>query len=331
MTTYCLTSRNIKRPNGKAAFFADEPGESSYLVCPAGSRTFDPNHRITGRHKNRKWAEKILADAKQADGTGDIIFFVHGFNRDMQDAYDDHIKIANNLRENGLDRAVFVSYSWPSKGTLLNYLEDDSDARATAIQLVCSGLALFAGLTEPDCRVRVHVMAHSMGTMVVREAFRAAKGCKATREAAWGISQLILFAADISKSSLKGRSAKAMFAHSQRITNYFNVHDAVLATSNVKRFASSPRLGRHGAPKSVLDKVVDVDMSDHWLEVAKDNDVGTIGDIPLSHSFYREDKVFAQDVADTIKGDLDRRKIPTRKKHPEIEGRLMFEDSGPDR
>lgn len=330
MTTYCLTSRNIKRPKGKAAYFADEPGATSFLVCPEGAVTFDPEHRVMGRHNNRKWAEKILTDAKQDDGTGDIIFFVHGFNRDMQDAYDDHIKIANNLRENGLERAVFVSYSWPAKGSFLNYLEDDSDARATAIQLVCSGLSLFAGLTEPGCRIRVHVMAHSMGAMVVREAFRAAKGCSATREAAWGVSQLILFAADISKASLKSESAKAMFDKSQRITNYFNLHDAVLATSNAKRFMSSPRLGRHGAPDVVLDRVVDVDLSDHWLDVAKNNDAGFIGDVPLSHSFYREDKVFAQDVAYTIIGDLDRRKIPKRKPHPDFDGKLLF-DTGPDR
>lgn len=69
-------------------------------------------------------------------------------------------------------------------------------------------------------------------------------------------------------------------------------------------------------------------MSDHWLKVAKGNDTGFIADIPLSHSFYREDKVFARDVADTIKGDLDRRNIPIRKV---IEGKLRFEDPGPDR
>jgi esterase/lipase superfamily enzyme len=332
MTRYCLTSRNIKRPNNGAAYFGDEPGEASFLQSPANATSFLPEHRIMGRHKNRKWAEKILAQATLADGTGDIIFFVHGYNTDMKDAFDNHKKLADNLRESGLDKAGFVSYSWPAKGSFLNYLEDDTDARATALHLIRSGLALFAGLSEPDCRIRVHVMAHSMGALVVREAFRAAKGSKTTREGAWGVCQLILFGADISRASLNGSSGMELFRRSQRFTNYFNFHDVVLATSNVKRFMTAPRLGRHGAPQEVLDKVADVDLSDHWLEVAKNNDKNFIQDVPYSHAFYREDKVFAQDVAYTIKGDMDRRKIPKRHPHPDMDGKLLFgQDEGPDR
>lgn len=324
MSYFFITTRNISRPRGKPAFFADEPANPSYVISPKNSNTLDPKDRETGSNAEKRWARKVLAAAKQPDGTGDIVISIHGYNNDAEDAFKSHKTLTQNLAKHGLDNAVFVGYSWPSKGSFTNYLEDDSDARETAIHLVKSGLRLFALLSEPDCRIRVHVMAHSMGALVVREALRAASGSKPTREGSWGLTQLLFYGADISSTSLKTEAAAELFGKSQRFTNYFNRHDAVLATSNVKRFLSSPRLGRHGAPAEVLHKMVDVDMSGRWKEIDNNSDLDTIDGARKSHSFYIADDKFAKDVVATIKGNLDRREIPNRDRHPIEEGRLLM-------
>lgn len=324
MPHYFLTTRNITRPSNKPPAFHDEPGEPSFVISSDAATTIDPADRIMGAGKRKKWAKAILDEAKNADDEGDIVFFVPGYNVNAQDAFTSHKTLSTNLKAQGLKDAVLVTYSWPAKGDFLNYLEDDSDARETAIHLVRSGIAIFAGMTEPQCRVRMHVMAHSMGAMVVREAFRAAAGNPHTRESAWGISQLIFLAADISARSLTSDVSQAMFDKSQRFTNYFNRHDTALATSNAKRFLSSPRLGRHGAPESVLGKVVDVDMSGRWEHVAANNAQGILRDKLLSHSFYKDDEKFARDVANTIIGDIDRRNMPDRQRHEGEPGRFMI-------
>ncbi len=327
MESFFLTTRNIKRPAGKKPFFADEPADPSFVIAAQNSTTMDPADRLTGNRPGERWAKKIIEAAEQPDGSGDIVFLVPGFNNDAKDVFGNHTDLAKGIRAAGMPNAVFVSYSWPSKGSFLNYLEDDMDARLTAIHLVTSGLALFARFCEPGCRIRVHVMAHSMGALVVREALRASGGHQATRDAAWGITQLITYAADISANSLESDAAEMMFDCSQRYTNYFNRHDGVLATSNIKRFLSSPRLGRHGAPGSVLDKMVDVDLSDYWNSIEDNNDTGPIGDVPASHSFYRRDKKFAADIAQTLMGDADRRNIGDRSPHEEA-GRLHMAGVG---
>ncbi|WP_172292746.1 alpha/beta hydrolase [Pseudoruegeria sp. HB172150] len=333
MAEYFFTSRNIKRPRNGAEYFGDEPAEMvTYVIAPDGATTMSPADRVTGPNRASRWANAILEDATQlweqnaphpenAPVSGDIVVFVHGYNTDAQDVFESHIELAKNLRDNGLTHAVFVSYSWSSRGDFWNYLEDDSDARQTAIHLVQSGLAVFAAFSTPDCRVRVHVLAHSMGALVVREAFRAAPGAKPTREGAWGLTQLITFGADISVRSMQGREGDLMLGKSQRFTNYFNRRDAVLATSNVKRFASSPRLGRHGAPPSRLAQIVDVDVTERWQNVSSRFDGQD--KFRESHRFYRGDPVFALDVVHTILGDLDRREIPTRVDSDE-EGRLKL-------
>ena len=334
MAHYCLTTRRTGIKRGNRVFYA-EPGEPLYLVAPDDAAAFAPEHELTGPKDRRpiKWAKQIVDEANISGNpdhpSGDIVFIVHGYNVDEKDAFLSHKKIQEGLAAHGLGHAICVSYDWPARGGFLNYLEDDSDARETAIHLMRAGISLFAKFTEPDCRIRVHVMAHSMGNLVVREAFRAAGGFPGTREAAWGVTQLILFGADISSGSLTNEDGARLFENAQRVTSYYNRHDKALATSNVKRFLSSPRLGRHGAPDEVLDKIVDVDCSDRWIEISKSHSDGLLANIPLSHTFYTGDDIWMADLVYTLRGDLDRLKIPTRQLHPNGSKRMQLKPSLP--
>lgn len=326
MSYFFLSNRKIIQPRNKnksKRFGDDFSSTPSFVIAPKKAKTLNPDDRLTGPGRAKRWAEAVIEAAGGPKGDGHIVFFVHGFNNNAKDAFKTHKKFLSSLKKQGLKKTAFVTFAWPSEGDVLQYLEDDGAARKSALDLVKFGIELFAQVREPGCRIRVHVIAHSMGTLVVREAFRAAEGRPSTRENAWGISQLIFFGADISSRSIKSDVAEPLFRKSQRFTNYFNRHDAALATSNVKRFFSSRRLGRHGTPENMLDKVADVDVSEHWKMIAKTNNASPRRDKLLSHNFYRDDPTFCKDVVHTLEGDMDRRNTPNRKPHKEA-GRLKL-------
>lgn len=342
---FAISTRQIVRRGG-ARLFNAEPGEPVYLAAPAEAEAFEPEHIVAaaGRISSaERWARLVMealpADPEPAPRAaraarlaglpppraGDLVFYVHGYNVDPRDALEGHRAVRRGLQEQGFN-AVVVSFDWPSQGGFLNYLEDSLDAHKAAPELVKSGIGLFASLTGPDCRTRVHVLAHSMGAMVARQACDYAGGHPATREQAWGLSQLVLVAADISARSLESGAAAAMLDRAQRVTNYASAHDAALATSNVKRFMSSPRLGRHGVPLEMRSRVVDVDCSARWQALrAGAPELSRLDAMMRSHSWYWGDtQVFMADLAATLRGDIDRNVLATRERDPAEPGRLKL-------
>ncbi|KMW56840.1 putative lipoprotein [Candidatus Rhodobacter oscarellae] len=324
MTEYLVTTRNITGSAGQRQFGPRKAGPY-FLATEPGDRFFDPDKREKGPGRRLRWGRRVVADAQARwaaaqdaappvgmEHEGDIVVFVHGFNIDAQDCFEAHRNLAATIRNNGFAEAVFVSFSWPANGEVFDYYEDDQDARGSALDLVSSARAVFAQLSTPECRVRVHVMAHSMGSLVVREALRDAPGSRVARQSAWGIANLITFGADISTRSVRRSEGASILEKSQRWTNYFNRHDGVLATSNAKRFLSAPRLGRHGVPRERRDEIADVDMTARWEAVQGDYPVDTIERISASHNFYFTDQRFGEDAAATLRGLRDRHMIASR-------------------
>ena len=174
MTFLAISTRRIVG-RGAGRRFEAEPGPATYLAAPRGAPAFHPDHKLSGA---AEWAELVLGQLPK-DGesrpSGDLVFLVHGFNVDEKDAFNFHRTVSENLDAVGF-RHVLVSFDWPARGTITNYLEDNHDALVAAPNLVTGGIALFARFTRPDCRTRVHVVAHSMGAYVTREAFRQAEG-----------------------------------------------------------------------------------------------------------------------------------------------------------
>ncbi|MFN8458841.1 MAG: alpha/beta hydrolase [Anaerolineae bacterium] len=205
-----------------------------------------------------------------------------------------------------------VSFDWPSEGSALNYLEDRTDAKLTALSLVTDCISLFVQYQQPDCRVNLHILAHSMGAFVAREAFDDADDRPNIAAVNWTVSQLMLVAADISSASLSLGNSKSssLYRHSIRVTNYWNPFDAVLSIANVKRIGVAPRLGRIGLPPDVPDKAVDVDCGPHYQQISA-NKAPELIDL-YSHSWFVDDPLFAMDAVLTIAGGIDRNRLPTR-------------------
>ncbi|MGC9419925.1 MAG: alpha/beta hydrolase [Rhodovulum sp.] len=299
--------------------FASEPGATHFLAVPEDAATPVPDHRIT----KRDWFAQVQEEAKSGtfDGlpSGDIVMNVHGYNNSQKTMLDRHRKIRKGLQAHGF-KGVVVSFDWPSADSALNYLEDRTDAKQTAFRLVDEGIAAFAALQRPDCRINLHILAHSMGAYVVREAFDDADDRPAVAAHSWAVSQVMLVGADISAASMEDGNPKSssLYRHCVRLTNYYNPYDSVLSLSNIKRIGVAPRAGRIGLPDALPGKAVNVYCGEYY-----DRHKDMLGDAPtVAHNWYFDDAHFMQDVFLTVQGDLDRHEFPTRL--PTAQGNLAL-------
>lgn len=299
MPDYLICTRSLK--NGQ---FSTEAGPTRYLVVPSGLPK--PEHQVP---RTAFLAE--VAGTPAAPRVQDLLFFIHGYNVTQQDLMVRHRKIKSALAKAGY-RGDLISFDWPAFGSAANYLEDRSDARRVAIQLVDDGIQAFAGLVRAGCTINLHLLAHSTGAFIIREAFDDADDRHAIARTNWSVSQICYVAADVSSKSMEEESASSnsLYRHCVRLTNYFNPYDSVLKLSNVKRVGVSARAGRVGLPPNVPSKAVAVDCGDRFKEVHPNL---APADFAVSHGWYFDDELFFKDLAHTLAGDMDRHVIPTRR------------------
>lgn len=292
----------------KGQGFNNEPAACHFLAVPEHENQMHIGQKIS----KANWTKAVLDAARNgtsnAQTDGDILFFVHGYNNSQSVVLERHRKIRQGLEALGFD-GVVVSFDWPSADSALNYLEDRMDAKLSAFRLVQDGIATFAALQQPDCKINLHVLAHSMGCYLVREAFDDADDRASVASRGWAVSQVMLVAADVSVDSLSAGNPKSssLYRHCVRLTNYFNPMDDVLSISAVKRMGVSPRAGRNGIGQPRHEKSANVDCGPYFQTAGWDKG-------PTSgHKWYFDDANFLLDVFYTISGQIDRAAFPTRK------------------
>ncbi len=220
-------------------------------------------------------------------------------------------RLRDDLRAARL-RCTVVSFDWPSGDVGAFYLEDLKDAHDSAHQLLAEGIVLLARLQRPDCTINVHILAHSMGAYVTRQAFTWADDIDELTGKSWHVSQIMIIAGDISAHSMApgDHRSSTMFRVSNRITSYSNRHDGVLGLSNVKRAGVAPRVGRVGLPDEALARAVNVDCIDYWETIPREQEVFGLRE----HSWHIGDPTFTRDMIDTMRG-IDREAMTTRQMH----------------
>jgi esterase/lipase superfamily enzyme len=99
-----------------------------------------------------------------ASGVREVLLYVHGFNQTFESAALDAARLSDGIRFRG-ETMVF---SWPSKAKLLDYGYDRESAMWSrdALEQV-----LFELIASPAV-ARLHIVAHSVGTMLTMEAIR---------------------------------------------------------------------------------------------------------------------------------------------------------------
>jgi pimeloyl-ACP methyl ester carboxylesterase len=312
---YCITVRT-QAGDG----YGDTPGPTSFLAVPDTADDFKTSQAIAAP---ADWVRAVLNDlgAAQKDPTGvvrrDLLVFIHGYNNTPPIVLERHRKLESDLKTFGFQGGV-ISFDWPSGDVALAYLNDREKAKQTAFALVRDCIELFARTqTNVDCNVNVHLLAHSTGAYVVQEAFDDADDRAVMASIAWTASQIVFIGGDISSASMANGDSEteSIFRHCVRLTNYSNPYDEVLQLSNVKRIGLEPRVGRVGLPSGAPAKAVNVDCGDYYQVMVKTRDAKTVIGAE-SHSWQIGDPVFAEDLACTLNGDLDRSVIPTRRALP---------------
>lgn len=306
--SFVMTTRRIEKGE-----FGFKQGQLKYLDVPKGVRAAHPDHEI---RRSNDWFKAVAQASMRAgtDSCGRVIILVHGYNVSHEDMLARHRKIAKGLKQAGLE-GVCVSFDWPSDGNVAGYLPDRRDARWAASFLMEGAVAEFSKRQEPDCKIDVCIVAHSMGCYVVREAFDFADGEHQIAQNNWTVSQVAFVAADISQSSMKkgDSESRSLLRHLTRLTNYWSPHDEILSISSTKRIGASRRLGRVGLPLERDDKTVNLFCGD-FFDAKRDTFEDRIG---ISHNWYFDSSNFYSDLSHTLNGSLDRTAIP---------GRILYSD-----
>lgn len=136
------------------------PGTLTYPSNPVDPRTeFSVlSIRPTEGDFSERWYRRV------ADKNGDVLIFVHGFNTTYEESV---FRFAQIVHDTGA-RAAPILFTWPSQGSLFDYLYDRESANFSR-----SALEAMIKRTTDDPRVRsVTVMAHSMGSWLTMEALR---------------------------------------------------------------------------------------------------------------------------------------------------------------
>jgi esterase/lipase superfamily enzyme len=100
----------------------------------------------------------------QASGGSDVLVYVHGFRQTFETAALDAAQLADGIKFRGQT----MVFSWPSKAGLFDYAYD----RESAMWSRDDFERVLNSVAASPAAGRVHIVAHSMGTMLTLEALR---------------------------------------------------------------------------------------------------------------------------------------------------------------
>jgi len=234
-------------------------------------------------------------------GTPDTVLFIHGFDYKFDEALVGLGELKQRLDLGKFGPANMVVFTWPSDGQMIPYVSYASDRRDAKDSGEAGGRALLqltgflSKLTVDDiCRGRIHIVAHSMGNYVLRNALQAlAKQLPATPPTLF--EQILLIAADEDYDALELDFKLSPLAHfAKRIHVYYNPGDLALDISRFTK-GNPRRLGSRGPRNSsaIADSVILVDAS----TIAR----GGLDDLSYHH-YYLISKEMAPDMAQSLQG-----------------------------
>ncbi len=150
----------------------------------------------------------------------DILVFVHGFNTSFEEARWRAGQIAADSRFGG----VPILFTWPSRGELLGYASDKDSATASrdALGELLETLAKTPGLG------RNHILAHSMGCWLSREALRQI-AIAGDRDLLGHLGEVMLAAPDIDLDVFASQMARIQPA---KVTVFATANDRALSLSS---------------------------------------------------------------------------------------------------
>jgi esterase/lipase superfamily enzyme len=150
----------------------------------------------------------------------DVLVYVHGFNQSFETAALDAARLSDGLEFRG----ETMLFSWPSKNSLMSYMYDRESAMWSRDAL--EGM-LDELIVDPSVGT-VHIIAHSMGTMVAVEALRQLYDRRAAAMTS-RFGAIVLASPDIDMDSFTSSVAR-LGSMSRKITVLTVANDRALGT-----------------------------------------------------------------------------------------------------
>ncbi|AFL90258.1 hypothetical protein Terro_4051 [Terriglobus roseus DSM 18391] len=216
-------------------------------------------------------------ESTPSDQQKHVCLFIHGYNNPWVDVMSRYENVAAGLFDGANGLGECIAFDWPSKGALLGYLSDRSEARRTGEDLnnvlseLYDWLMTMQRVATKDpsnaCRARTSIIAHSMGNYVLEYALNALWTRKNRPLLVSLMQEVLMVAADVDNDLFRNGEqvshgdGEGLSNMSYRITALFSGRDDVLGGSAGLKHFGKRRLGRSGLDRTVPvpDNVWDVD------------------------------------------------------------------------
>jgi esterase/lipase superfamily enzyme len=219
---------HVRIPEDHAIGKVERPLEFTLFSYTIFRQEHDPTRHFTAGVVNiipeSEWISHI-----RSFGAADCLLFIHGFSTSFGDAILRFAQIVWDLKFDGLP----ILFSWPSRGTIHDYLYDRDSAMGATPQLI----EVAQKISSQENVRRIHILAHSMGNFCLLDGL--ANHLDALN--ALRIGELIMAAPDIDRDLYRQRTA-VIRPRTRGMTLYASAADRALALSK-KVAGDIPRAG----------------------------------------------------------------------------------------
>lgn len=249
---------------------------------------------------------KEMWDELTKEKTGDVLFFIHGFNTNLEGVREAFKTLNEKYVTEASPIKHIVIFTWPGRTPVVpyHYFDDKKDA-------IRSGEALARGVEKlmkffnefflkgrnELCQRKIHMMVHSMGHRVLKHTMLELINLK--KQVPELFKEILLMAADIEYDIFEKEEAyNSLINMGDRIHIYFHEHDRVLDISAYTKNLSN-RLGKHGRKEinPALKYIIDVDAT----ETSDDSKYGFKYSF-LNHWYYYSSTEVVNDVIKVLNG-----------------------------
>jgi esterase/lipase superfamily enzyme len=235
---------------------------------------------------------KLMSERIGASDENDVLLFIHGYNVTYIDSMFRAAQMGFDLNFKG----AVTAFSWPSMGTTSGYVADTDSARLSGTYLK----QFIRMILEQNQPKKLHIIAHSMGNVVLSEALLQLYMEGVYPNAA--IQQIILAAPDIDQDIFLTQVLPIVKGKSH-FTLYASDGDKALKTSRIIRAGMSQRLGEGGDRLVVTEGLDSIDASE------------TDGEF-MGHSYFGESPATVTDILNVLSGKLpDKRALKVKEKN----------------
>jgi esterase/lipase superfamily enzyme len=271
-----LLVATTRRATAERPWFGAQRGRG---LAFAEARLTAPDRSLTGRVASIVSGDWSLAAVEKVRSDGaanafvdaalgrDVLLYVHGYRESFETAAVSTAQLSSGIGFRGAS----ALFSWPSGGATFDYVHD----RESALWSRDAFEDLLKALADSPSDGRVHIIAHSMGTMLTLETLRMLRGAGGETAMA-RIGAVVLAAPDIDLD-LFTRGIERLGPDAKKITVISSTNDRALGIAS--RLAGGVRAG--GAEREKLERLEAL-----GVRIADASDYGGGGLGILNHDIF---------------------------------------------